>query len=217
MKIMCWNINKRYNTEALLNIIKINPFDVICLQEIKLNSFLDMKMTNYFKHKYFNSHNPDVIVYSDICFQNLSSFSDCDNRYVLLKYKDIILCFIHNPMDEQDLLEIMVNYMRYEANVEKIGLLGDLNFFDEKIDSESNYKYCGNWFYKELIKNGYKDSFREIYGNDLQYTWYSPKKNGQRLDISLLKNIKSNNFIYYHEARELNFSDHSIMVVEIAE
>ncbi len=216
MKFLCWNINKRYNNRLTLDTIIDYNVDFVFLQEMKLNSTLDIELTKLYKYKFYNCDDTDVIGYS-----NVNNFNkvDCNiphsKYYIFVEFNNTKYFFVHIPMDEIKVMDIMMTFLDIESKYEKLIISGDLNFFDHEIDSQSRFKFFGNWFYYKLIKVNYIDAFREKYGNTLEYTWYSSKGNGQRIDHVLSKRFKIKEFKYYHKERINKISDHSSIIFEI--
>lgn len=95
-------------------------------------------------------------------------------------------------------------------------MIGDFNtgrhYMDEKGATFTSAKYMDH-----MEDVGFTDVWRKAHSEEREFSWYSNRGNGFRLDhafasTSLVSQITS---VYYsHQAREQGFSDHSIMVVE---
>jgi exonuclease III len=70
-----------------------------------------------------------------------------------------------------------------------------------------------------LLGMGWCDAWREMHGEATEFTWYSSKGNGFRLDHCFLRRTlahKLHRAEYSHREREAKLSDHSLLVVDIA-
>lgn len=176
---------------------------------MKLNSSIDIELSKIYKHKFHNCDDTDVIGYS-----NIDNFNkvDCNlphsKYYIFLEFNNIKYFFTHITMDEIKVMDIMMTFLDFEYKYEDVIISGDLNFFDHEIDSQSRFKFFGNWFYYKLVDSNYIDVFPEKYGKKLDYTWYSTKGNDQRIDHVLSKVFKVKEFKYSHEERINKISDH---------
>jgi len=70
----------------------------------------------------------------------------------------------------------------------------------------------------DLIEGGWSDAWKQINQGKLDYSWFSHKNNGVRLDYlfffpKLLGFLIACEFSSYE--RENNFSDHSLLIAEL--
>ena len=150
MKIATWNINSiRLRKENVINFLKKENIDIICLQETKtVNEYFPI---NFFKnYGYINSYirgeksYNGVAILSKIPFKNKSFHNFChlnDTRHVKIELQNNIT--IHNfyvpaggdiadiklnPKFKHkiDFLQEMVNFLRNEKSKKRI-ILGDFN------------------------------------------------------------------------------------------
>jgi exodeoxyribonuclease-3 len=251
MKILSWNIvsfrsiikkdiiigNKKSKNNTFENYLDENNFDIVCLQELKLNEnnaniLLDF-MPEY-EYKYINI--PDIkkgysgvgimskikpIKISDKLL-NSDSENESEGRYMKIEYKDFYLINVYFPNAGEGLKRL-----KYKDNFNKIFLkkilklkskkeviiIGDFNAIQSEIDTynfKSHYnKLAGVTdleikFLNELIDNRFKNAFRELYPNKIQYSYFSyrwpgrSKNKGLLIDFALItekllrkvKNIK---------------------------
>ncbi|MCW3059246.1 MAG: endonuclease/exonuclease/phosphatase [Capsulimonas sp.] len=113
--------------------------------------------------------------------------------------------------------EAVLQYARDNAN-RKFLLIGDLNT-GFKSDAQGTPFACPEMMSK-LTEIGWVDTWRNKHPQEQEYTWYSRAANGFRIDHSfctshLLPFVASAE--YKHNERIAGISDHSIVIVEIAD
>ena len=166
MIIATWNINSiRLRIESVLDFVKKNNIDVLCLQETKTeNKFFPLKKfidngLNHFNINGQKSYN-GVAILSKLPFLEKKNIKFCgksDARHVSVRFKNGIL--LHNfyvpaggdvpdPATNPkfrhklDFLNEMKNYFNKEKNKKSI-LVGDLNIAPSENDV---------WSHKQLLK-----------------------------------------------------------------
>jgi exodeoxyribonuclease-3 len=95
-------------------------------------------------------------------------------------------------------------------------LVGDLNTGRHHVD-EPGAIFVGTAFLDRLEAQGWRDGFRRIHGAAREYTWYSHRGNGYRLDHAYatpamagrLRDVR-----YGHRERAAGLSDHAPMIVD---
>jgi len=108
----------------------------------------------------------------------------------------------------------------YKMEVEEYAMIiGDLNCGIPFEDSDTK-SFDNTHMFQSLFKRGWTDSWRSRNPTERQYSWVSSRGNGYRYDHCLctkqldkrIENIK-----YDHEVRESRLSDHSALIVELAD
>jgi exodeoxyribonuclease III len=98
-------------------------------------------------------------------------------------------------------------------------LIGDLNCGIPFEDSMTKTFFATSYF-QDMLSKGWVDCWRSRHKDATEYTWISSvKKHGFRYDQALASKELNNRVtsVYYdHSVREQGFSDHSAMIVEIA-
>ena len=105
-----------------------------------------------------------------------------------------------------------------ESQSEPWIFMGDFNTGKNPQDSEG-YKFsCAD--YMEALENlGWVDAWRHFHPNTSEYSWYSYKLRGFRLDHAFLSpplKPSLKNAFYDHAVREKKFSDHSALIIDLA-
>jgi exonuclease III len=96
-------------------------------------------------------------------------------------------------------------------------LIGDLNTGKHYID-ELRATFYGSNYIDEIESLGFVDAWRHLHTNEREYTWFSYKGNGFRLDYAFLSpNIKDKLLSAYHShvERENKISDHSVLILSL--
>ncbi len=268
MKILSWNIvsfrsfikkdniigDKKSKNNIFENFLSKNNFDIVCLQELKLNNnsadiFLDF-MPSY-EYTYLNIPHikkgySGVGIMSKIKpvkvsdkLLNSDSENESEGRYMKVEYKEFYLINVYFPNAGEKLKRL-----KYKDNFNKIFLkkiiklkskkeviiIGDFNAIQSPIDTY-NFKLHHNklsgvtdlemGFLNELIDNGFKNMFREMYPNKIQYSYFSYRWPGRKHNLGLLidyvlttnkisKKIKSIKYL-----DNIYGSDHLCLVVEL--
>ena len=207
-------------TKGFLNVIgKENP-DIVCLQEIKAHpNQIDMKLNEY-EHHFWNSAQrkgySGTAVFSKIKpLKVLYGFGllDEEGRVVTLEFQDYFLVNVYTPNSKTDLSRLNFRYdewdkkfLNYIKSLNKpVIVCGDLNVAHNEIDiknaqgnktTKSNPGSAGftdkeRERFEDYLKEGYVDTFRELYPGKIQYSWWSymfqaRKRNvGWRIDYFL--------------------------------
>ena len=104
-------------------------------------------------------------------------------------------------------------------------LIGDTNTGKREIDEESPvFDARDDTFMAGMDSDGWPDTFRHLYGDRREYTWYSPNKgNGFRLDQafahkSVLPRVEQVTYVWARDgsSRRDAVSDHAAIVVDVA-
>lgn len=232
MKILSWNIvsfrsfikkdniidNKKSKNNTFENYISKNNFDIICLQELKLNEnsahiLLDFmpEYEVYLNIPHIKKGYSGVGIMSKIKpikvsdkLLNSDSENESEGRYMKVEYKDFYLINVYFPNAGEKLKRL-----KYKDNFNKIFLkkiiklkskkeviiIGDFNAIQLEIDTYNfnlhHNKLAGVTdlemdFLNELIDNGFKNMFRELYKNKIQYSYFSYRWPGRARNKGLL-------------------------------
>ena len=97
-------------------------------------------------------------------------------------------------------------------------MIGDWNTGDNPLDSASHREFSCVTEYRRMRTLGFSEAWREHNPTETEYTWYSSKRSGRRLDhafvsSALLSRVKE--VRYSHREREAGLSDHSVMLVRL--
>ena len=164
---------------------------------------------------------------------------DREGRLIRADFGDITIINAYHPSGssgelrqkfKMEWLEDFENFvLELRKERPKLILMGDFNIANENIDihhPERHHKTSGflpeerAWF-SNFLKHGFIDSFREIYPKDERYSWWSyrgrarEKNLGWRIDYNLLSENLKENLKKADILKEIKFSDHSPVLIEI--
>lgn len=267
MKILNWNIvsfrsiikknniidNKKYKNNTFYNYIIDNNFDIICLQEIKLNEkdlhILDEHLPEY-PYKYVNiphtkkgysgvailSKN-EALTYDDHLLHN--DGKEAEGRYIQIEFDKFYLINIYFPNAGEDLKRLHYKndfnkhlYTKLKKLKEKkeIIIVGDFNAIQYEFDTYNFEKHFNKLagvtedeikFLNKLINKGFKNAFREIYGNIKQYSYFSYRWPGRLHNKGLLIDFILATDKILNKVKSVKYldniygSDHLPMVIKI--
>lgn len=248
MKFISWNVN---GFRACLNkgfeeFFKNTDADFFCIQETKMQpGQADFKADGYYQYWYsaekkgysgtavFTKHEPLNVTYGLGIEEH-----DHEGRIITLEYEKFYLLCVYTPNAQRELARLsyrmewedaLREYMKKLDSTKPIIYCGDLNVAHEEIDlknPKTNHFSAGfsdeeRGKFSELLSAGFTDTFRELYPEKVQYSWWSymyharEKNVGWRIDYfvvsqRLFKNVKDS-FIL----TEIMGSDHCPVGLEI--
>ncbi|MCY6958689.1 exodeoxyribonuclease III [Clostridium brassicae] len=224
--------------------------DILCIQETKIQQDqIDDNIRNIEGYKsYFSCAErkgySGVAVYTK---QEPISVSygigidrfDSEGRILICEYKEFILFNIYFPNGQKDDERLNYKMEFYDALLEycnnlkdqgkKLIICGDYNTAHKEIDlknPKSNEKRSGflpierEWMDK-YIANGYIDTFRYLYPEEVKYSWWSYRFNarannaGWRIDYHFVSDNMKENIENADILNNVMGSDHCPVVLEI--
>ncbi len=248
MKFISWNVN---GFRACLNkgfeeFFNEQNADFFCIQETKMQpDQADFKPEGYEQFWYsaekkgysgtaiFTKHKPISVWYGlDI------EKHDHEGRAITLEYEDFYLLCVYTPNAQRELARLQYRmewendlreYIKSLDTTKPVIYCGDLNVAHEEIDLKNPKTNRGNAGFSdeergkftELLNSGFKDTFRTLYPDKVQYSWWSymfqarAKNAGWRIDYfvvsdRLMPKVKDS-FIL----TEIMGSDHCPVGIEI--
>ncbi len=96
-------------------------------------------------------------------------------------------------------------------------LVGDLNSGKRGLDGPDTFVFFEGAYLEALESQGWTDGFRHFHGLARDFTWYSHRRNGYRLDYVISSPPMTRRLRgtwHSHAEREAGLSDHSILVVD---
>lgn len=245
MEIITWNINgfrsaeKEHNFE---NLIKKYQPDIVCIQELKMNSEIP---NNYGYYAYYNfalkkGYSGSMILTKgkplNVTYNlGLPQFDD-EGRFIMLEYTDFYIINIYMPHGGRKkenhpykfaTINSLLNLVK--SLDKKVFICTDFNIAHTELDLK-NYKtnYKNNMFsYKErakideLIELGLKDSFRCLVSDGDIYSWWPNNFNararnmGWRIDYIFISNELESSIRKVMYLKEVLGSDHCPYLLEI--
>lgn len=204
MKIVTWNVNglRACLGKGFRDFFDEIDADVFCVQETKMQpEQVDFEFPGY--NAYYNSavrkgysstalfsKEEPVKVTFDIGIEH----HDQEGRVISAEYKDfyVVCCYTPNSKDGLLRLDYRMDwedcFRKYLKTLKKpIILCGDLNVAHKEIDlknPKTNLRNPGFTVEErgkmdELLAAGYIDSFRNLYPDKIEYSWWSYRANAR--------------------------------------
>ncbi len=215
MKFISWNVN---GFRACLNkgfeeFFNEQNADFFCIQETKMQpDQADFKPDGYFQYWYsaekkgysgtaiFTKHKPISVWYGLDIPQH-----DREGRAITIEYENFYLLCVYTPNAQRELARLSYRmeweddlraYIKSLDATKPVIYCGDLNVAHEEIDLKNPKTNRGNAGFSdeergkftELLNAGFKDTFRTLYPDKVQYSWWSymfqarAKNAGWRID-----------------------------------
>jgi len=213
MRIISYNVNgiRAAIKKGLLDWLKTDPADIVCLQETKATQGdIDVKMLEEigFHHHWFSAQKKGysgVAIFSKIKPDHVSvgtghKVSDDEGRVIQADFGDIRIINAYFPSgtsgDERQsfkyewLDEFQTYITKLKKKHPKLVLCGDYNIAHEEIDihdPKGNKKSSGflpeerEWMTK-FLGSGWIDSFRVFHPEPHRYSWWSQRFPSVRLN-----------------------------------
>ena len=214
--------------KGFLDFIKSEKPDIFCLNETKINEeFLKEELGEY-PFKYYNFANKKgysgVSIFSKIkpinvkygLFEFDLEVADTEGRVITIEFEKYYLISVYTPNSKNDLSRLdyrqniwdknFLKFLNHLKQKKEVIVCGDLNVAPNEIDlyhPKTNRRSAGftdeeRSGFQNYLKNGFVDSFRYLYPNKIQYTWWSyfmrarDRNVGWRIDHFLVSdNLKS--------------------------
>ena len=209
-KFVSWNVNglRAVMSKGFEDFFRSVDADAFCLQETKLQEGqIDLSFEGYKSYwdyaekkgysgtAIFTKEEPlDVRI--GLPFKE----HDTEGRSVCLEYKDYYLMTVYTPNSQNELQRLPYrmqweddfrNYVMELAAKKPLVFCGDLNVAHEPIDlknDRTNHKNAG--FTDEerakihrLLQSGFTDTFRYLYPDREEYSWWSYRMNARAKDV----------------------------------
>jgi len=251
MNIYSWNVNgiRAIQKKGFIDWLEIEDIDILCIQETKAQKDqLDEKLVNIkgYKSYFFSAEKKGysgVAVYTKIAPKKITQIGieefDSEGRYIEVEYDNfnIINCYFPNSQKEGKRLDYKLRFNkaiqdRCDELVKQgknVILCGDMNVAHTEIDltnPKSNEKNPGylpeerNWM-SEILGNGYIDTYRYFYPNEVKYSWWSYRFNsrekniGWRLDYHIINKSFLPNVEGVEIRNDIMGSDHCPVVLKL--
>lgn len=234
MRILSWNIKQGGSfrrLEGIVSCIKEQDPDVVILSEFRSNVFASELKKVLLKQGFVSSLNTSVddktnsllVLSKHLIQRSLSDISlNCPQRWLefSLDGKDMLFLAVHIPgsgdkWGKEDFWKKLIIFAKQNLNTKAV-IIGDFNT-GLSIDTEGESFKFGDYF-KSLSELGWEDCWRLLNGDTREYSWYSSKGNGFRIDHCFItSNLKGNikRAYYSHKDRMNAHSDHSPLIVDL--
>ena len=221
MKFISWNVNgfRACLNKGFEDFFKAEDADFFCIQETKMQpGQAEFATPDYHQYWYsaekkgysgtavFAKHEPLSVTYGLGIDEH-----DHEGRAITLEYENFYLLCVYTPNSQRELTRLpyrmtwedaLREYMQKLDNKKPVIYCGDLNVAHQEIDlknPKTNHHNAGftdeerNKF-TELLDAGFTDSFRYLYPEKIQYSWWSymfharEKNVGWRIDYFVVSN-----------------------------
>lgn len=223
MKIISWNVNglRAVIKKGFNDFVAEQSPDMLCIQETKMQpgqAEIDIDGYKIYMSSAEKKGYSGTIIYTkktplNVVYGIDEKYND-EGRVITLEYNDFYLVNVYTPNSKPLLARIeyrkvyeddLREYLSRLNNKKPVILCGDLNVAHNEIDLKnpaSNHKNPGfsddeREKFTQLLNAGFTDSFRYLYPEKVQYSWWSYRFNarannaGWRIDYFVV----SNNFI----------------------
>ena len=226
MKLISWNVNgiRACLKKGFLDFFKEANADIFCLQETKCQQGqVELEIEGY--TSYWNSAEKKgysgTAVFTkkkplDVTYGIGKEEHDKEGRIITLEFENFYLVTNYTPNAKRELERLDYRMIwedeirKYLLNLNKtkpVIMCGDLNVAHEEIDLKNPKTNRGNAGFTdeerekmtELLNAGFTDSFRYLYPEKQEYSWWSymgharEKNIGWRIDYFITsKDIKKN-------------------------
>lgn len=229
MKFISWNVNglRACMKKGFMDFFEREDADIFAIQETKMQeSQLEESMKPNGYHLYMNSAErkgySGTLVYTKEEPLSVTYEIDGDEtkegRVITLEYKDFYFVCAYVPNSKDGLArlpyrmeweELLKKHLKKLDKKKPVIYTGDLNVAHEEIDiknPQANRKNAGfsdeeREKMTQLLSSGLKDTFRELYPEEVKYSWWSyrfkarERNAGWRIDYFLvsdrfMKNVK---------------------------
>ena len=248
MKFISWNVNgfRACLEKGFGNFFSSEDADFFCIQETKMQmGQAEFAPDGYYQ--YWNS--AEKKGYSGTAvFAKREPLSvsygigieehDREGRAITLEYEDFYLLCVYTPNAQRELARLDYR-MRWESALrdyiialdkkKPVIYCGDLNVAHEEIDLKNPKTNHGNAGFSDeerecftkLLSCGFKDTFRELYPQRVEYSWWSymfharEKNAGWRIDYFVVSDRLMNRVKDSFILGEIMGSDHCPVGIEI--
>jgi len=248
MKLISWNVAgfRACLKKGFTNFFEEIDADVFCLQEVKAEAEeFDFRPNGY--DMYLNTADKKgyagTLIYTKIKPLSIKygmsiSEHDYEGRLITLEYDNFYLINTYVPNVKRDLSRLdyrmiweedFLKYLKELENHKPIVICGDFNVAHEEIDIKNVKSNIGNagFTYEErakfteLLTNGFIDTFRYLYPEEVKYSWWSYMRNvrsrniGWRIDYFVISEVLKSKLKEAYIYNEVLGSDHCPVGIEI--
>ncbi len=221
MKFISWNVNgfRACLTKGFNQFFQEEDADFFCIQETKMQEGqAEFEANGYHQYWYsaekkgysgtaiFTKHKPLSVRYGIGVPEH-----DTEGRAITLEYDNFYLLCVYTPNAQRELARLAYRMSWEDALLDYIKSLdvkkpviycGDLNVAHEEIDlknPKTNHNSAGfsdeeRAKFTQLLSSGFTDTFRALYPNKIEYSWWSymmkarEKNIGWRIDYFVVSN-----------------------------
>ena len=249
MKLISWNVNgiRACMQKGFRSFFDEQNADIFSVQETKMQEGqADLEIDGYYRYmsSAIKKGYSGTLIYTKVKPKNVyyginEKYND-EGRLITLEFADFYLINSYTP-NSQDGLKRLDYRMEFEDDLREylnelnklkpVILCGDLNVAHEPIDlknpkqNEQNPGYSIEERTKMsmLLNSGFVDSYRYLYPNKIEYSWWSYRFNarmkniGWRIDYFIVSNDYKEKISDAKILMDVVGSDHCPVVLELKE
>ena len=248
MKFISWNVNglRACVVKDFEQQFKDFNADFFCLQETKMQAGqLDLSFPGYESYwnyadkkgysgtAIFTKHKPLSVTYGI----NIDEH-DHEGRVITLEMDDFYLVTVYTPNSQDELRRLeyrmkweddFQSYLHKLDEIKPVIVCGDMNVAHQEIDlknPKTNHRNAGftdeeREKMTELLNNGFIDTFRTLYPEQVTYSWWSyrfrarEKNTGWRIDYFLISERLRDRLVDAKIHTEIMGSDHCPIEIDL--
>ena len=248
MKFISWNVNgfRACLTKGFDEFFKEIDADFFCIQETKMQPGQAEFLTPDYHQYWYSAEKKGYSGTAIFAKKEPLSVSyglgieehDHEGRAITLEYEDFYLLCVYTPNAQRELARLsyrmewedaLREYMKTLDSKKPVIYCGDLNVAHEEIDlknPKTNHFSAGfsdeeRGKFTELLEAGFTDTFRNLYPDKVQYSWWSymygarAKNVGWRIDYFVVSNRIADKVKDSFILNEIMGSDHCPVSIEI--
>ena len=248
MKFISWNVNglRACVGKDFEQQFKDFNADFFCLQETKMQAGqLDLSFPGYESYwnyadkkgysgtAIFTKHKPLSVTYGIDIDEH-----DHEGRVITLEMDDFYLVTVYTPNSQDELRRLeyrmkweddFQSYLHKLDEIKPVIVCGDMNVAHQEIDlknPKTNHRNAGftdeeREKMTELLNNGFIDTFRTLYPEQVTYSWWSyrfrarEKNTGWRIDYFLISERLRDRLVDAKIHTEIMGSDHCPIEIDL--
>lgn len=220
MKIITLNIQHGGGRRiaAILDFLAQSNADVMVLSEYQLDdkNLSKQLMELEYKHQIAGSTLPkenSVLIAAKEPFDVLG----VSQRIVSVRLNHLVLFGVYFPQREEKYPVFKTLKSEVKAAGSSVIIIGDFNTGLHYLDEAGKTFICADSF-ESLQDVGLIDLWRSRHSTTKEFSWFSNQGNGFRIDHAFCSeslNQEVSAIEYIHEPREMKFSDHSALALEL--
>ncbi|MBL8797624.1 MAG: endonuclease/exonuclease/phosphatase family protein [Planctomycetia bacterium] len=229
MRALTWNIRHggTSRVEAILAAVQAHAPDLVVLTEFRNNTagqrLREALASLGLRHQ---SRAHDQVTVNTVWVAARKAFVEQTfdilgidvHRCVLARMGDVNVFGLYFPnlKKKEPLFRFLVD-LAPQYLAEPTLLFGDFNTGKHHLDEAGATFFCADYL-ERLESLGWVDAWRRQHAEAREYTWYSYRGNGFRLDHAFVSPplwLRVQRVFYSHREREQKVSDHSALVVDI--
>ena len=210
MKLISWNVNgfRACLEKGFAEFFEKQNADFFCIQETKMQPGQAVFEAQGYHQYWYSAEKKGYSGTAIFAKREPLSVSygigipehDTEGRVITLEYEEFYLLNVYTPNAQRELARLdyrmtwedaLRAYIKTLDEKKPVIYCGDLNVAHEEIDlknPKTNHKSAGfsdeeRAKFTELLASGFRDSFRALYPERVEYSWWSYMRNAREKNI----------------------------------